>query len=73
MTHNCLTHEYQCRGLLSHVYTNVWKDSDYYMFFNFGTIEVSRIDNSTVSVEMNIRDSIGNIVISKTLKVTHEY
>ena len=73
MTHNCLTNEYKCRGLLSHVYTNVWKDSDYYMYFNFGTIEVARIDNSTVSVSMHIRDVEGKIVVTKTLKVAKDY
>jgi hypothetical protein len=73
MTHNCLTHEYKCRGLLSHIYTNVWKDSDYYMYFNFGTIEVARINNSTVSVTMHIRDIEGKIVVTKTLKVKKDY
>ena len=43
------------------------------MYFNFGTIEVARIDNSTVSVSMHIRDVEGKIVVTKTLKVAKDY
>ena len=43
------------------------------MYFNFGTIEVARIDNSTVSVSMRIRDVEGKIVDTKTLKVAKDY
>jgi hypothetical protein len=36
MTHNCATHEFRCKGLLSYIYTDTWKDSKYYMYFNYG-------------------------------------
>lgn len=43
------------------------------MYFNFGTIEVTRINNSTVSVIMHIRDLEGKIVVTKTLEVSKDY
>jgi hypothetical protein len=43
------------------------------MYFNFGTIEVARINNFTISVTMHIRDLEGKIVVTKTLEVTKEY
>ena len=47
MTHNCFTHQFRCIGLLDHVYTNIWKDSPYYMFYNYGNIEVeTKVDEN---------------------------
>ncbi len=43
------------------------------MYFNFGTIEVTRVNNSTVSVIMHIRDLEGKIVVTKTLEVIKDY
>ena len=39
------------------------------MYFNFGTIEISRVNNSALSVIMHIRDVEGKIVVTKTLEV----
>ena len=73
MTHNCLTHEYKCHGLLLYVYTNIWKDSAYFMYFNFGTIEIHRLTNTSISVKMHIRDNQGNIAILKSIIVNKTY
>ena len=67
MTHNCLTYEYDCRGLLSHVYTNIWKVSPYYMYHSFGGLRLSRSTKSTLTLEMDIVNEFGDRVLTHTI------
>ena len=72
MTHNCLTNEYDCRGLLDHVYTNTWKASPYYMYYSFGGIQVSRISHETVLVDLEILDVNGTIVLTHSINISNK-
>eukprot|EP00347_Sterkiella_histriomuscorum_P017539 403348950 len=72
MTHNCLTSEYNCRGLLEQVYTNIWKDSSYYMYYNFVGVEVKRIDGDFIQVDMSIISNNGSKMINKTIQIQQE-
>ena len=67
MTHNCLTNEYDCHGLLKHIYTNTWKFSPYYMYFSFGGIRLSRSSPNTLLVHLDILDSNGTLVLTHSL------
>ena len=43
------------------------------MYFNFGTIEIHRLTNTSISVKMHIRDNQGDIAISKSIIVNKTY
>lgn len=70
MTHNCLTNEYDCHGLLNHVYTNTWKFSPYYMYFSFGGIRVSRSSTDSILVHLDILDVNGTQVLTHEINIS---
>jgi hypothetical protein len=70
MTHNCPSHEFRCIGLLDHIYTNVWKDSPYFIRYNFGTIEVEKNKETRIlNVHMSIVDIHGIKVVNKSITI----
>jgi len=74
MTHSCGTSLPLpvCRFFLNNFFVSKYQVSDFYEFFNFGTIEVDW-EAKPVTVKLQVRNSGGDVVREQILKLDDKY